>query len=254
MSVVLCLCLLVVVLWGGKNDTPEGVAGMPAGSADNQEKPVARGDTAKPPVKDQGSDSVTAVNPEKDRTPDRPKPDPELVAKPPDRPNPTILSDKTWIWSGSRDNYARYSDLAFEVGMGNNPGGFGCADVGLEIERVRFLGVSLTVPMTFAPPLDENSFAGFFVDYHTANGYTKRVALSIGMHSERRSTKTPVWGKFSRPNQFVNLGRPKEYDLDFQKWAPEGWDGKIWFVVSLQNTGRNTKLQGRIVLRPSQLR
>jgi hypothetical protein len=160
---------------------------------------------------------------------------------------PKIVQQKTWTWSGSKDNYAKSSDLFFEVGMGNQKDGYGCADAGVEIQNARVLEVSVTAPPTFAR-LDANTFAGFFVDYHTAQGYRKRVALSIGAYSESRWTKTPVWGTVTLPNQFVNLGRQPRYVLDLKAWAPTDWDGTIWFTVSLQNTGKNTTVRAKLNL------
>ena len=164
-------------------------------------------------------------------------------------PKPRILDDKTWTWEGSKDNYAKYSDLVFEVGMGNERNGVGCGDAGVEIENVRKVRLSVDASPVLAR-LDANAFAGFMVDYSTAEGYTKRVALSIGVHSDKRTTKTPIWGKVTTPDQFVDLGRKKEYDLDLKEWAPDGWNGKVWFTVTLQNTGQNTSLKA-ILLLPS---
>jgi uncharacterized protein (TIGR03066 family) len=166
----------------------------------------------------------------------------------PVKPQPKILQDKTWTWEGSQDNYAKYSDFVFEVGMGDERNGVGCADAGVEIENVRKVKLSVDASPSFKRH-DDNSFAGFMVDYHTADGYTKRVALSIGTYSEKRWTKTPIWGKPTTPDKFIDLGKKKEYELDLKEWAPEGWDGKVWFTVSLQNTGRNTKLKGELSFR-----
>ena len=68
------------------------------------------------------------------------------------------------------------------------------------------------------------------------------------MRDDNRGATTPVWGKRTRPDQFVGLGKRNDYDLDLQQWAPEGWDRKVWFVVSLQNTGKFTRLKAKAEL------
>jgi hypothetical protein len=89
-------------------------------------------------------------------------------------------------------------------------------------------------------------FAGFMVDYHTAAGYTKRVALSVGVVHAECSTPFPSYGKAAKPDQLVDLGpivmedREKEFDLDLSQYAPEGWDGQVWF-----NVGSDWALPGR---------
>src|SRR5262245_7682462 len=57
-------------------------------------------------------------------------------ASQPKKPQPTILDEKTWTWKGSKDNYARYADLTFEVGIGNKRDGIGGGNAGVEIENV----------------------------------------------------------------------------------------------------------------------
>ena len=186
---------------------------------------------------------------EKTPKPNSPKKEPAKapeIAQPQEsaKPQPKILQEKTWTWEGSKDNYAKYTDLVFEVGIGDERNGVGCADAGVEIENVRTIRLSVEAPPSLKRH-DDNSFAGFMVDYHTSDGYTKRVALSVGMYSESGWTKTPVWGKFATPNQFADLGTRQNYHLQLDKWAPNGWDGKVWFTVSLQNTGRNTSLKAK---------
>ena len=162
--------------------------------------------------------------------------------------NPKILDEKTWTWEPTSEfNYANFKDMTFEVGMGNEKNGVGIAEVGLEIETAQRISVTVAASPFFTRN-DDNSFAGFMVDYHTAGGYTKRVALPMGFYSQKKWGKNPVWGTVTVPDQFVDQGKKKEYNLDLKKWAPEGWDGKVWFSVSLQNSGRNTYLKGTVQL------
>ncbi len=129
--------------------------------------------------------------------------------------------------------------------MGHHRDQHSCADAGIEVKNVQRLKVS--VERVGNPSYyDISSFAGFIVDYHTRKGYTKRVALSVGVYSNKRNVTTPIWGKATRPDQFESLGEKTQYNLDLRKWAPAGWDGQVWFVVSLQNTGSNTTLKARV--------
>jgi len=161
---------------------------------------------------------------------------------------PKILDEQTWAWEPtSAYNYAKYGDLAFEVGMGDEKNGVGIAEVGLEIENLRSLSVTVDASPVFKRH-DDNSFAGFVVDYHTRDGYTKRVSLPMGFYSQKKWSDNPRWGKRGKADQFVDFGKKNEYELDLQKWAPDGWDGRVWFMVSLQNSGRNTKLKGTLSL------
>jgi hypothetical protein len=160
---------------------------------------------------------------------------------------PKILRHKTGTWKGSQDNYANYSDLAFDIGIGNRRDGKGFGNAGVEIENVRNIALSVER----SPPyqhIDANSFAGFMVDYHTSEGYVKRVALGAGMIDYKRFSKAPWWGRGARPDKFVRLGQHDTYVLDLEKWAPQGWDGKVWFTVSVENTGRQTNLKVKAAL------
>ena len=85
------------------------------------------------------------------------------------------------------------------------------------------------------------------VDYQTAEGYTRRVALSIGPFNKDRGAKVPHWGKDDVPGDFVDLGRKDSYQLDLRQWAPPGWTGPVWFGLVLQQNAPNTFLKAELV-------
>ena len=90
-------------------------------------------------------------------------------------------------------------------------------------------------------PKNPSSFCGFFVDYATAAGYVKRVALSVGLMNVKRKTKQPDWGAAKAPDQYLRLpptiytGEKVEGMLDLERWAPPGWDGRAWVSVVTNN-------------------
>lgn len=163
---------------------------------------------------------------------------------------PRIIRSSTYEWGGSSSDYARYGNLVFEVGMGRNRNGKGMS--GIEIENVSKLTVLGRASVKFRG-YDSNNFAGFVIDYHTKFGYTKRVALSFGFHSNKRQTAGPPWGTKGGFDELQNLGRRSDYTLDLKQWAPQGWDGKIWFTVMLQNGGTNTFVWA-IIISPTKWR
>ncbi len=79
-----------------------------------------------------------------------------------------------------------------------------------------------------------NAFIGFFIDYATPEGYTKRVALSAGKMSTKRASAQPEWGAARAPDQYLRLpstiytGERVAGILDLGAWAPTDWDGRVW--------------------------
>ena len=82
-----------------------------------------------------------------------------------------------------------------------------------------------------------NAFIGFFIDYGTPKGYTKRVALSVGKMSLKRKSKHPEWGAAKPPDHYLRLpstiytGEKVEGLLDLTAWAPRDWDGRVWLTT-----------------------
>ena len=148
-------------------------------------------------------------------------------------------------WDLSKSDYAKYEDLAFDVGMGDSANGWGYGHAGVFLKNIRSMELDVTMSRTFQR-LDDNSFSGFVVDYHSKSGFVSRVALSTGFYSPQRWNHTPFWGKHSKVDKIVDLGKHRNYKLDLQKWAPPKWDGSCWFIVCLENAGINKSLQVRI--------
>jgi beta-glucosidase len=156
-----------------------------------------------------------------------------------------------------KDSYeVRCTHLSLEVTKTGKkdpqkPRTLGLGIAGLELKGAR----RLDLKVKSSPDLEgesgnkrnKNVFAGFMVDYQTAEGYAKRVALCLTAFSKERDVNTPGWGKKSVPDDYVDLGRKDSYQLDLQKWAPPGWTGQVWFGVVLQQHKPNMFLKAAIV-------
>ncbi|NUQ63296.1 MAG: hypothetical protein HUU20_12525 [Pirellulales bacterium] len=137
-------------------------------------------------------------------------------------------------------------------------GYLGAAFGGFEIKELRTVRVELNNTYAGATHIQapnvhthlyypsERLFAGIMVDYHTGSGYTKRVAMSVGVAHPDCNTPFPSYGKGAKPDQVVSLGpvvlegTKKELELDLSQYAPAGWDGQVWFSV-----GSDWALPGR---------
>ena len=156
-----------------------------------------------------------------------------------------VLTRRAHVLPDESHGSARAVNLLLEVTK-NKMSSPGAAYAGLELKGVRFLDVATSA----SPKIEQvnrNSFAGFMVDYHTASGYVRRVALSIGVFRRNRMDKNPHWGKQEVPDEYVDLGSRDLYELDLRQWAPPGWDGQVWFTVALQHAGLGTFVTAQLV-------
>ena len=158
----------------------------------------------------------------------------------------SILNKDTTTWMLSGVDYARVDGPVIEVGMGDATWGYGFA--GVELEGARIMNVKIQAPSRYKH-YDANAFAGFMIDYSTSEGYTKRVALGIGMLDRGRWGVAHGWGTGELPSEFIDLGRHSVYYLDLGKWAPPDWDGQVWFSLGIQNAGEGNSLKARLFVR-----
>ena len=88
-------------------------------------------------------------------------------------------------------------------------------------------------------PGNPKAFAGLIVDYHTPGGYTKRVALGMGLIQASTPATQPSYGKASRPDVFVRLkdyihkSKEAKFSIDLRRWAPADWDGRVWISAAV---------------------
>ncbi|MCD6360313.1 MAG: hypothetical protein J7M38_05550, partial [Armatimonadetes bacterium] len=137
--------------------------------------------------------------------------------------------------------------------------GFG----GLEIERARVLTLHVTNTFFDAwtynrglesfKPQYTSTFGGLIVDYHTAEGYTKRVALGLGLLNPKRTSDRPAWGTKAAPDQLVTLSdllhqaAEGTFTIDLARWAPPGWDGRVWLAAGAENVYPARRIRVQII-------
>ncbi|MBD3292411.1 MAG: hypothetical protein GF393_05775, partial [Armatimonadia bacterium] len=133
----------------------------------------------------------------------------------------------------------------------------------LELEQARVLKLKITNTFfdawTFSrgmpshKPQYTSTFAGLMVDYHTAEGYTKRVALGVGLLNPRRTIGRPGWGTGEAPEEYVSLGdlinegAEATLAIDLARWAPEGWDGRVWLSAGAENVYPSRRVYAEIL-------
>lgn len=139
------------------------------------------------------------------------------------------------------------------------PSHWGYGFCGIEVRGAQ--AIAAHVKNTFSEPYQRgfdmgnrylDSFVGCIIDYHTPKGYSKRVALSLGIENKQRPVSAPNWGKARRPDECIELSktileRPRDtVVVDLRKYAPEDWDGQVWFALGVDTVRRGLKLEARL--------
>ena len=139
------------------------------------------------------------------------------------------------------------------------PSHWGYGFCGIEVRGVQAIVADVT--NTFSEPYQRgfnmgnrylDSFVGCIIDYHTPKGYSKRVALSLGIQNKQRPVSAPNWGRARRPDECIELSktileRPSDtITVDLTKYAPEDWDGQAWFAIGVDTVRRGLKLEARL--------
>lgn len=106
---------------------------------------------------------------------------------------------------------------------------------------------------------DPNSFAGLIIDYHTLNGYQKRIFLGLGAgSSERYDIRPGSWiydsasmslkQRLEFKSEFIDISNQLKsnhstINLNITKYAPLDWDGRVWLATGVQNQPLNSGLK-----------
>lgn len=125
---------------------------------------------------------------------------------------------------------------------------YGYAMAGFEIEGAKILQLKLhntffrhwsNYERETRKAGNPRGFVGMIVDYHTPKGYSKRVALGMGLIQLQTKAVEPLYGKRGKPDAFVRLkdyiylGKDAELSLDLSRWAPLEWDGRVWLSAAV---------------------
>jgi hypothetical protein len=164
----------------------------------------------------------------------------------PAAPSPQLLDTKQQfaVRKGCR---AWHKGLFFSLRMNPDGDGTGLACVGFELANVRHVRFDLQ-EIGELQAHTTWSFFGFIIDYHTADGYTQRVAICLGLGSAGHTSPKPHWGQHVRPSQFVNWSARTGGELDLALWAPVGWDHQVWISPLLIDAGTGASLSGQLIV------
>jgi len=160
-------------------------------------------------------------------------------------------------------NYARVDrgQLLLDAGLKKDMSGFGYA--GMRLKGAK----NLLLKITSAPPSQGrtystyyNAFQGITVDFHTPQGWARRLWIPTGSIAGRlAATDRPYWGTQidgQRAPQIDALyadltktyapGHSGLVWLDLQSYAPENWDGEFILGACDLLTGADTSVQCQV--------
>ena len=113
----------------------------------------------------------------------------------------------------------------------------GLSIVQLRVRNTFFERFSNYVRHTWRPG-SAHAFAGLIVDYHTPEGYAKRVALSMGLLQRESDAVQPDYGKrgaadlFVRLQDYIDQSAEATFAINLGRWAPENWDRRAWISAA----------------------
>jgi hypothetical protein len=217
--------------------------------------------------------------------PDTPPPAAAAAPPPPFEDRGAAIPVFTWeqqVYRGAEGGFAAFDPAAMrlETVMPRTEAGLGYAFAGFETRDCDTLWLALETDRyerwaQAYGEMGDNGFAGVVLDYHTPRGYSRRVWLHLPAmkpaHPELRcERRAPTWHMdLSRPSRILEAnweqrhadlppGSPPGEEpatrivgLDLRQWAPEGWDGRFWLGVGLQDAGSGRRLSATILDRHS---
>ena len=169
-----------------------------------------------------------------------------------------ILTWEQQVYRGAEGGQARFAPalMRLETRMPRHDQGLGYAFVGFETTGCDTLWIrpecDQYAPWAGYGEMDQNRFVGVVLDYHTPQGYARRVWLHYPPvrpeHPERRcERRAPTWHMdLARPRRVLEVNWEQQHDnlppgqivgLDLAKWAPPDWDGRMWFGTGIQDAG-----------------
>ena len=103
----------------------------------------------------------------------------------------------------------------------------------------------------------ENAFAGLILDFHTAEGWSKRIFMNSAENNSeitRSDRRAPIWNlapetitdveEVNRQVLYQSLSIVADGTrLKLKELAPEGWDGQVWVAVGVQDVEENASVK-----------
>ncbi len=97
------------------------------------------------------------------------------------------------------------------------------------------------------------SIAALSLDYGGKDGWIERSHFGLGLIQDSRNSHPPSWGvgndgKFIMRGNLLNAKpEPRRITIEPSKYAPAGWDGRLWIGLMLHNVGAGKTLRVRIL-------
>lgn len=97
------------------------------------------------------------------------------------------------------------------------------------------------------------SVAALTLDYGGKSGWIERSFVGLGLIQATRAPHPPSWGvgsdgKFIMRENLINADpKPQHITLDPAKYAPKGWDGRLWIGLALHNVGSSKSVSVRVL-------
>ena len=164
---------------------------------------------------------------------------------------PQVVEMKTETWTMNQTSHARRTGpRSFDLGFGREGRGF--AEAGWHMRNVRTVTVDGSVSGDFQSVLPHAN-VGVIVDYHTRNGFVRRV-LFTSSSSDKTNINAPSWAG-GQPAQAIvhrtvqpTKGQSKRGlgTLELMQWAPSDWTHEAWITAHIQDTGPNTRFYGTL--------
>ena len=175
----------------------------------------------------------------------------------------SVLASYEQTSGHNEDNYAHVDrdKLLMEAGLKKDMSGFGYA--GMQLNGAK----NLLLKISSAPPSEGrtystyyNAFQGITVDFHTAQGWARRLWIPTGSIAGRlAATDRPYWGTqidgqrapqvdalYADLTKTYAPGHSGLVWLDLQSYAPENWDGEFILGACDLLTGADTSVQCQI--------
>ncbi len=154
------------------------------------------------------------------------------------------------------ENTVINNPLALELAVNMGPAQWGYGFAAIETKWSEPLTFEIIGSGDYSS-YDLFSCAAITLDYGVGSAYSVRHHFGVGVIPASRGAHPPTWGSGGSNNvMHGNLltanSNTQRVTIDPQKYAPKGWNGKLWIGLIIHNAGVNQYVIARIVnARPS---